>query len=426
MAVENNVHNMFVAGRAILSLGCDLPLAGCDLPPAMAARPLLNVCDIPEVSGKFKFEGRCSKALHNTELEELACQGRELRSAAGGTAAVAQLAEMFKDVDASLVRSLAADAPSPQYALETLMALSVAAAGPAASRDGPFADVPAQEVGTDDWELVQPPSDRGTELGACDDSVTASQDGPRVVQAGRVAARGAVQSTRKEQVRNTRDHRTPAGKAAAVAELEAMFPTLDASLVRSLAADAPTLDNALDTLMALSATTATPTAPIELPPLDKGQVVGGPDDMIKFPSLATADGWELPGRRGCEFDDNGEESTAWRDRARSAAALPDPVCVHPRKAECASATIRGAGKERRHAAACREAEVLSDSDGPNPFEVRQQHAQWRARNIGRQQRAQRRPRNVAQQMRGRRTKCQEMAGEGVDGKALGLELAEPM
>lgn len=299
----------------------------------MAALPALNVSDIPEMlpgarpranpAARFRFEERC-KALRREDMEELVGERpeAEARAAAGGDAAVGELVAMFPHLDASLVRSLAADAPTPRDTLSTLMALSVTA--------GP---------------MPEP------------------------------AAGGAGHLTEEEEaVIETSEARPAAGRTGAVAaELEAMFPTLEASLVRSLAAEAPTLQRAVETLIAIAAATAEPAARLEPPARDVGA-----EDLISFPHLATTGGAGLPSRPGPELSNNAEASTAWRDRAMSAAALPEPAAAACRPVG-AQAPRRASAPGRRSAATDPDSELFAA--GPDEYELRRERGQRRARRM---------------------------------------------
>lgn len=111
-------------------------------------------------------------------------------------------------------------------------------------------------------------------------------------------------------------------------ELEAMFPMLDAALVRSIRAESPSAQHALDTLLALAACSAEPVSgaavgetagpPKELPKWDVGL-----EDHNKFPSLIDADGWQCVS--GTKLQTGEEDSgSAWRDRASAAKDKPAP------------------------------------------------------------------------------------------------------
>lgn len=103
------------------------------------------------------------------------------------------------------------------------------------------------------------------------------------------------------------------------AELEAMFPTLDSSLVRAMHAEAASAQQVVDTLLALAAVGAGEAA-ADAGAMPRREV--GVEDHDKFPLLTSSDGWQvIPARI-----DVGEEAlgSAWRDRARVAAEKPSP------------------------------------------------------------------------------------------------------
>lgn len=145
----------------------------------------------------------------------------------------------------------------------------------------------------------------------------------------------------EEQVR-AEVKREAAGSRVTTSELEAMFPALDAALVRTLAAEAPTPQHAIETLLALAAATAEPVAGSERaaspPPRDLGV-----EDMDKFPSLCDGDGWQVVSKQQLERDPDEELGSVWRDRAKAAASKPAP------KATPAAPDASGYGAARRRA-----------------------------------------------------------------------------
>lgn len=160
--------------------------------------------------------------------------------------------------------------------------------------------------------------------------------------------------------------------------LEAMFPLLDAALVRALSAEAPTQQQAIETLLVLSASMSEPgeasTTRATMPP----PRLLGVEDRDKFPSLGRE-----PARR-CESQDppgaggdvaaRGEEEkdlgSAWCDRAKAAADMPAP-----RPTAWASAV---AAPRRR-----KDARSKDDADEPQhvmtDYEFRHRVGQRRAR-----------------------------------------------
>merc|ERR1712226_1476693 len=90
-----------------------------------------------------------------------------------------------------------------------------------------------------------------------------------------------------------------AGAVVTVADLEVMFPLLDAALVRSIATDVPTPQHAIETLLALNDAMSEPVAggprASTPPPRDLGV-----EDYEKFPSLLDADGWQVVCRKDFE------------------------------------------------------------------------------------------------------------------------------
>eukprot|EP00913_Durusdinium_trenchii_P035419 g33145.t1 len=102
----------------------------------------------------------------------------------------------------------------------------------------------------------------------------------------------------EEQERLEREYEksmTAAAKEqASINELQAMFPTLDADLIRIIHAEAPTPQQAVETLLALAADAAPEgQAPVATPPpLDVGM-----NDEEKFPVLTDANGWQVVSQR---------------------------------------------------------------------------------------------------------------------------------
>eukprot|EP00441_Pelagodinium_beii_P045170 CAMPEP_0197625492 /NCGR_PEP_ID=MMETSP1338-20131121/4849_1 /TAXON_ID=43686 ORGANISM="Pelagodinium beii, Strain RCC1491" /NCGR_SAMPLE_ID=MMETSP1338 /ASSEMBLY_ACC=CAM_ASM_000754 /LENGTH=269 /DNA_ID=CAMNT_0043195919 /DNA_START=17 /DNA_END=826 /DNA_ORIENTATION=- len=135
----------------------------------------------------------------------------------------------------------------------------------------------------------------------------------------------AVQLHRDTELESStlrRETRTASGGEVTVQELEAMFPALDAGLVRALFGDAPTPQHAIETLLALSAATAEPVAGAEeqvpaLPPLNVGV-----EDHEKFPSLTDGNGWQVGTDRLFERDPEEDLGSVWRDRAKAAKNMP--------------------------------------------------------------------------------------------------------
>jgi len=111
-------------------------------------------------------------------------------------------------------------------------------------------------------------------------------------------------------------------------ELEAMFPMLDAALVRSIHADSPSAQHALDTLLALTACSVEPVGgaaagkpPAQTNKLPKWEV--GLEDHNKFPSLLDADGWQcVSGSKLLEGEK--DPGSAWLDSANAAKDKPAP------------------------------------------------------------------------------------------------------
>jgi len=110
-------------------------------------------------------------------------------------------------------------------------------------------------------------------------------------------------------------------------ELEGMFPTLDASLIRTLLAEAASAQQVIDTLLSLASAATTQDVH-----LAEGTFPMKPSvqDHSEFPLLISSDGWQvLPARFDLEDDSIG---TGWRDLAKSIAERPAPKCSPPARA----------------------------------------------------------------------------------------------
>jgi len=146
----------------------------------------LNLSDIPEMlpgarpganpAQREEFEKR-SRMLHYDEVEEETQKVAQTRAAAGhgpsSSMSCKDLEEMFPMLDAALVRSLRAEAPSAQHAIETLLALAGSCAEPvggaaAGAEAGPVKELPPFKLGVEDhtkfpslidadgWQLPNP------------------------------------------------------------------------------------------------------------------------------------------------------------------------------------------------------------------------------------------------------------------------------
>jgi hypothetical protein len=129
----------------------------------VAKGPHVNLFDLPELlpgakpsanpAQREEFEQRC-RQLHLEELSEERAARREVRMAAGHHVTATDLEEMFPNLDAQLVRALCADAPTPQHAIETLLALAASTAEPVAGGEAPprATTPPPIDLGVEDHE----------------------------------------------------------------------------------------------------------------------------------------------------------------------------------------------------------------------------------------------------------------------------------
>lgn len=100
--------------------------------------PRPNLFDIPELmpgaspsagpAQRTEFEQRCRK-LHDEEATE-STERAAVAAARRGATSVDELALMFPSLDPDLVRVIAADFPTPQHAIETLLQLVESASEP--------------------------------------------------------------------------------------------------------------------------------------------------------------------------------------------------------------------------------------------------------------------------------------------------------
>eukprot|EP00927_Polykrikos_kofoidii_P064041 TRINITY_DN59036_c0_g1_i1.p1 TRINITY_DN59036_c0_g1~~TRINITY_DN59036_c0_g1_i1.p1 ORF type:complete len:303 (-),score=64.19 TRINITY_DN59036_c0_g1_i1:104-958(-) len=125
--------------------------------------PEVNLSDMPELlpgarpsanpAKREEFERRCLQLYRDAECEEKEA-AKNTQAAAGSSAKGSDLEAMFPLLDSSLVRSIMADSPTPQHALETLLALSEAVSEPVVGGEPPprAATPPPRMVGVEDHE----------------------------------------------------------------------------------------------------------------------------------------------------------------------------------------------------------------------------------------------------------------------------------
>lgn len=122
--------------------------------------PQLNLFDIPELmpgtkprcnpSQREDFERRC-RHLYEQHTHEVCVPPTRADTGVGATAAVEEMQAMFPTIDSALVQMLYAEAPTPQHALDTLLALTTATAEPVAGGERP-ASPPSRNLGVDDHD----------------------------------------------------------------------------------------------------------------------------------------------------------------------------------------------------------------------------------------------------------------------------------
>lgn len=108
--------------------------------------------------------------------------------------------------------------------------------------------------------------------------------------------------------------------AVEATDLEAMFPNLDAALVKALSAEAATPQQALETLLKLAASMQSPAATAE-PARDVGL-----ESAELFPALLDTDGWQIASTDMLQPAlTETTPSISWSERAKAAAAKPAPI-----------------------------------------------------------------------------------------------------
>lgn len=142
-------------------------------------RPNLNLDDIPEMMPgaqpgataveRARFEAR-SKQLHREAEEEAQEVAQETRTPCGSAetpATPSEIEGMFPALDAALVRTLYAEASSPEAGMNTLLALSAATNEPGPEGLRPISQLP-RDIGVGDeskfptltdadgWQIVAP------------------------------------------------------------------------------------------------------------------------------------------------------------------------------------------------------------------------------------------------------------------------------
>lgn len=127
-----------------------------------------------------------------------------------------------------------------------------------------------------------------------------------------------------------------AAPAVEAADLEAMFPNLDAALVKALSAEAATPQQALETLLKLAASMQSPAGTVE-PTKDVGL-----ESAELFPALLDTHGWQIASTDMLQPASTGTTpSISWSDRAKAAAAKPAPIPTR----QCHTKTQKSQGRQ---------------------------------------------------------------------------------
>jgi len=174
--------------------------------------------------------------------------------------------------------------------------------------------------------------------------------------------------------------RATAGHGAAASDLEAMFPNIDADLIRAIHTESPTPQHAIETLLALSAAIAEPVGGSEEaasrratspPPL-----LLGVEDYDKFPCLTDGNGWQAVSQRQLERDDE-DLGSAWCDRAKVAARLPQPPLPVPVDSRAWGAARQEAFPSRRAPSGSKGDDECFAPEVETEYEMRQRLGQRR-------------------------------------------------
>jgi len=151
-------------------------------------------------------------------------------------------------------------------------------------------------------------------------------------------------------------------------DLEAMFPMLDAALVRTLQAEAPSAQHAIDMLLALSAAMSEPVAGGQPRATSPPPRQIGVEDHEKFPLLVTSEGWQIVTQRQLLHAPEEDLGCAWRDRAKAAADMPAP---HP-------APVPATGYARRRPSRQKVEPAEEPEPCPTDYDFRHSAGQRRA------------------------------------------------
>lgn len=162
------------------------------------------------------------------------------------------------------------------------------------------------------------------------------------------------------------------GREFEVAQLEAMFPTLEPALIHTMVADSRSSDQAVELLLTLAAS---------MSEAEDCHAIAVPDrdlkltDGVHFPSLVDSEGWEVAGNKHLEQDSQ-DLGSAWRDRAKSAVNLPTQT---PKTRAAAAPAVRQQRQEKHR--------ELDADENLTEYEVRQLAGQRRAEHRARHQRS---------------------------------------
>jgi len=164
--------------------------------------------------------------------------------------------------------------------------------------------------------------------------------------------------------------RAASGSGAGASELEAMFPLLDAGLVRAINAEGPTPQHAIETLLALNVAMAPGDEPRQHAASPPPRQLGV-EDEAQFPTLTDSNGWQVVNHKQLEEEPKEDQGSEWRDRAKAAADIPAPRAAPP-----SSAPAWGAKQPQRRT---KDKEEHEECLFPTDYELRQKSGERRAR-----------------------------------------------
>jgi len=128
----------------------------------------------------------------------------------------------------------------------------------------------------------------------------------------------------EQEEREIAAERRAASGAGRETEIQAMFPTLDADLIRGILADASSPQVAIDTLLALVTAVNDVGIPEGQPPVATPPPRDlGVNSEEYFPSLLDSSGWQVPGRAQLDANESCD-TPEYAARAKTGVSAPEP------------------------------------------------------------------------------------------------------